>query len=158
MANVEQFLKDNQIEYISHEHPAVYTCEEAEKYCGHIPGLASKNLLLKDQKGRRCFLIVLPANKKADIKKISEIVGEKKLSFASAETVKAKLGLEPGAVSPFGLLNDKKKEIEVYIDKDIYEADKVSFHPNRNTATIELSNEMFRKFLELIDHKINIID
>ena len=156
--NVEKFLQTNQIEYVLHEHPAVYTCQEAEKYCGHIPGLACKNLLLKNKKASRYFLLVLSAVKRADLKKISEMLGEGKISFASTEALHQKLGLEPGAVSPFGLLNDKNHEIEVYIDQEVYDALIVSFHPNRNTASLELTGEMFRKFLQIIGYKINVID
>ena len=157
MTNVEQYLRTNQIEYVLHEHPAVYTCEEAEKYCGDIPGLACKNLLLKDKKGRRYFLIVLPAEKRADLKKIGKTVNEKKVSFASPEALKEKLGLEPGAVSPFGLLNDTSHEVEVYVDKKVYNADIVSFHPNRNTASLELTGDMFRKFLQALENKVHVI-
>ncbi|NCS71885.1 MAG: prolyl-tRNA synthetase associated domain-containing protein [Candidatus Magasanikbacteria bacterium] len=154
MNSVEQYLEDNHISYIMHEHPAVYTCEEAETHCGNIPGLACKNLLLKDQKGKRYVLVVLPATKRADIKKISETIGEKKMSFASAEAVKEKLGLEPGSVSPFGLLNDPHHEIELCIDQDVSNAEIVSFHPNRNTASIELTGDMFKKFLQTLPHNI----
>lgn len=157
MTNVEEYLQDNQIKYVLHEHPAVYTCEEAEKHCGDIPGLACKNLLLKDKKGRRYFLIVLPAEKRADLKGIGKTVGESKVSFASPEALKEKLGLEPGAVSPFGLLNDKNHEVEVYVDEKVYNADIVSFHPNRNTASLELTGEMFRKFLQAIENKVHVI-
>ena len=80
--NVEQYLQANQIKYVLHEHPAVFTCEEAEKYCGDIPGLPCKNLLLRDKKKRRYFLLILPAEKRADLKKIGETVGESKVSFA----------------------------------------------------------------------------
>jgi Ala-tRNA(Pro) deacylase len=67
------------------------------------------------------------------------------------------LELEPGSVSPFGLLNNIDNSVETYIDEDIYNADIVSFHPNRNTATLELSKEMFRKYLDSLKHKIQII-
>ncbi len=157
MLNVEDFLKSHDIKYVLHEHPAVYTCEEAEKYCKNVPGLACKNLLLTDKKGRRYFLVVLPAAKRTDLKKFSEIVGESKVTFASPEALQEKLGLEAGAVSPFGLLNDKNKEVEVYVDKDVYDANVVSFHPNRNTASLELSGEMFHKFLETIENKTKIL-
>ena len=73
------------------------------------------------------------------------------------EGLKDKLGLEAGSVSPFGLLNDTAEEVEVFIDKEIYNADIVNFHPNRNTASIELPNEMFHKFLETLGHEIQII-
>lgn len=158
MTIVEDFLKSKDIKYVLHEHPAVYTCEEAEKYCGNVPGIACKNLLLRDKKGRRYFLVVLTADKRTDLKKFGGTVGESKITFASAEALLEKLGLEAGAVSPFGLLNDKKTEVEVYIDKDVYNADIVSFHPNRNTASLELSGEMFRKFLQAIENPIKVID
>jgi Ala-tRNA(Pro) deacylase len=158
MNDVNQFLSANNIEFTLHEHPAVYTCEEAEKHCGDIPGIACKNLLLRNKKGKRYFLVVLPAKKQTDLKKFANIVGENKISFASSELLKEKLGLEPGAVSPFGLINDTNKSVEVYIDSDIYNAETVSFHPNVNTATLELSKDMFRKFLRAIEHKITVID
>lgn len=158
MTLVEDFLKSKEIKYVLHEHPAVYTCEEAEKYCGNVPGLACKNLLLRDKKGRRYFLVVLPAAKRSDLKKFAEIVGEGKVSFASPEALMEKLGLEPGAVSPFGLLNDKRNEVEVYVDSKVYNADVLSFHPNRNTASLELSGEMFRKFLQSIENLNKVID
>jgi len=158
MTIVEDFLKSKNIKYVLHEHPAVYTCEEAEKSCSNIPGLACKNLLLRDKKGRRYFLVVLPATKRSDLKKFAEIVGENKVTFASPEDLMEKLRLEPGAVSPFGLLNDKKNEVEVYIDGEVYNADIVSFHPNRNTASLELSGEMFHKFLQSIENLNKVID
>ena len=158
MTNVEDFLTSRGIEYILHEHPAVYTCEEAEKYCGDIPGISCKNLVLKSKKSGRHFLVVLPADKRANLKKIGEIVGDKQITFASPEALFDKLGLEPGSVSPFGLLNDKDHEVEVCIDQKVYHAKIVSFHPNRNTASLELSGEMFRKFLQNLKNKIKILD
>ncbi len=155
---VENFLDSQQIKYVLHEHPAVFTCEEAEKYCADIPGLPCKNLLLKNKGSKRFFLVVLPAKKRTELKKFGAIVEEKKISFASAEALLEKLGLEPGAVSPFGLLNDKNNEVEVYVDKDVYDADIVSFHPNRNTATLELTGEMFHKFLQSIDNEVNVVE
>jgi Ala-tRNA(Pro) deacylase len=67
------------------------------------------------------------------------------------------LDLEPWSVSPFGLLNDHKKVVEVYMDREIYEADSVNFHPNRNTASVVLTRAMFHRFLSTLEHKINIL-
>lgn len=126
MNPVEKYLQDKKIEYKKHEHPPVYTCEEAEKYCGDIPGIASKNLLLRDEKKKRYFLVILPDYKQADLKQLAKTFGISKIMFAKPENLKEKLGVEPGSVSPFGLINDTEAEIEVYIDKDINEADIVS--------------------------------
>lgn len=153
----EQFLQSQQIAYTLHEHPAVYTCEDAAVHCKNIPGLACKNLFLKGRNSRY-FLVIVPATKRIDLKKFAKIVGEAKVSFASAETLKEKLHLEPGSVSPLGLLNDTEKSVEVYIDKALAEAEIVGFHPNRNTATLELSKEMFHKFLGLLEQKVHIIE
>lgn len=156
MNSVEQYLQSNQIDFILHEHPEVFTCEDIDKYCNDLPGLHCKNLFLRDQKGKRHFLFVFPASGKVELNKVCEIVGEKKISFASAERLNEKLGLLPGAVSPFGLINDKNSEVEVYIDQEVYNSDLVNFHPNRNTATLELTGVMFRNYLQGLNRKINI--
>lgn len=157
MINVEDFLKSNNIDYGLHEHPAVFTCKEANKYCSNIPWLACKNLFLKDNKSKRFILLIIPASKRTELNKFAEIIWEKRVSFASPELLKEKLWLEPWAVSPFWLLNDKNNEVELYIDKEVLEAIIVSFHPNRNTATLELSKNAFQNFLNLIWKQLNVI-
>jgi len=157
-AEVEQYLKDNGIKFTVHEHPAVFTCAEAEKLCGNIPGIACKNLLLKDRASGKCYLIILPADTKVDFKKIAQITGSKKITFADDETLKEKLGLNSGAVSPFGLLNDSLGEVVLIIHFEVLNAEVVSFHPNINTATLELKQEMFQKFLILQNRPTAVID
>ena len=154
---VEEYLKDNQIKYILHEHPAVFTVKEAQKFRGNIPGLACKNLLLRSKPCNRYVLLILSADKRADLKKLSRTMGEEKVIFASADNLKEKLGLEPGSVSPFGLINDKNHDVEVYIEPEVFNADIVSFHPNINTATLELTGEMFIKFLQGTGNKIQVV-
>ncbi|MBC8452818.1 MAG: prolyl-tRNA synthetase associated domain-containing protein [Spirochaetes bacterium] len=158
MHSVESYLKDHHIDYILHEHPAVFTCVEAEKYCSHIPGLPCKNLFLRNEKKRAYYLCILPAFKRADLKQIAAIVGEKSISFANARKLDEFLCLTPGAVSPFGLINDTAHSVHVLVDRDVWEADIVSFHPNRNTASLELTGEMFRKFLKSRDNIQKVID
>lgn len=158
MAKLEKYLKENQIDYILHEHPAAFTCEDADKFCTHIPGLDCKNLFLKTRKGRRHILVILPANKRADLKQIAEILNEKKVSFANAEVLQQKLGVAPGSVSPFCLINDPNQEVEVYLDKEVSDAKIVGFHPNINTATLELEQKMFQKFLDSLSHDVIVID
>ncbi len=158
MKNAEEFLKGNNIEYELYEHPAVFTCEEAEKHCLDIPGVASKNLFLRDDKKERYFLFILSSEKRADLKKLAQHFQVKRLSFGNADELKAKLGLEPGSVSIFGLLNDLEAKVELFMDRAFYESGSVHFHPNRNTASVVLSHEMLEKFLGLIDHEVKVID
>jgi Ala-tRNA(Pro) deacylase len=150
MIDVLEFLKDNKIKYVLHEHPAVFTCEEAEEKCGNIPGLPCKNLVLKDEK-KNYFMAILPATKKLNFKNIAKLINAKKVSFANPETLQVLLGLDVGSVSPFGLLNDQDKEITLILDQEVKEAEILSFHPNVNTSTLELTNEMFLKFLKTIN-------
>lgn len=158
MINVTDYLDEHAITYVLHEHPAAFTCEDADKHCADIPGMACKNLLLKNKKKTRHLLVILPAEKRADLKQLGTLVGISKLSFASSETMLELLDVTPGAVSPFGLLNDTEAVLEVYLDTDVANAAIVGFHPNRNTATLELSQDMFQKFLELLPHEVKEIE
>jgi len=151
MTNVEEFLRVQNIEFVLHEHPAVFTCAQAETYCADIPGLACKNLFLQNDKKTTYILFVLPAHKKANLKKLSEQLGEKKLRFASEEDVQKILALEPGSLTPFGLLNDEEQCVILCLDTEVLHAEIVTFHPNRNTATLELTQDMFQKYLHCIN-------
>ena len=156
MKQVLIFLKENNIQYILHKHPAVFTCAEAELHTGNIPGLACKNLFLRNRKKSRYFLLVLPASMPTNLKAFGSAVGEKSISFASSDVLYEKLGLAPGSVSPFGLINDPKLSVELFIHPSISDAPIVTFHPNVNTATLELTQEMFRKYLDVIGHSANV--
>jgi Ala-tRNA(Pro) deacylase len=94
------------IPYVRHEHPPVYTVEEAEQHWENITGAHCKNLFLRNKKGNRHYLLVLDSSKRADLKTLEKQLGEDRLSFASPERLMRYLGLEVGAVSPFGLIND----------------------------------------------------
>ena len=139
------------------EHPAAFTCEEVEQYCSHIPGMACKNLFIKNRKGKRFFLLVLPADKPIDIKAFGRRVGQSGLTFANPQNLMDKLKLVPGSVSPFGLLNDQEGIVEVFIDQEVLDADRVNFHPNINTATLAFKGEMFKRFLDSVMHDYQII-
>lgn len=148
MEEIYKVLADLSIKYEKYDHPAVFTSEEADKYFD-VPGVAkSKNLFLRNKKGNRHILVVITDRKKTDLKKLAEYLGESKLSFASAERLMKYLGLTPGSVSPFGLINDSEKSVEVIVDTDLTDMNKVSFHPNINTSTLVISSEDFRRFLD----------
>lgn len=146
-AKVYEALEKLDISYTRHEHPPVYTVEEAERHWTEITGVHCKNLFLRNKKGNRHYLVILEASKAADLKALNNTLGEDRLSFASGERLMRYLGLEAGAVSPFGLIHDKDNHVQVVIDEDLKKADALNFHPNVNTATVCLSFADFEKFL-----------
>jgi Ala-tRNA(Pro) deacylase len=135
------------IEFARHEHPAVATVEEAERYWAGLDAMHSKNLFLRNQKGTRHYLVIVRHPKRADLRSIADQVGDGKLSFASPERLMTYLGLTPGSVSPFGLIYDRNHQVRVVIDRDLKAAERVSFHPNINTVTLILAREDFERFL-----------
>lgn len=157
MKDIYGILRDLRIEYERYEHKAVFTVEEAEKETGHIPSARTKNLFLRNEKGNKHYLMVVPAGKRADLKRIAEMVGEKKLSFASPERLQEYLDLAPGAVSPFGLINDTNKELSVLVDNDLLQEEKLGFHPNLNTETLIISGEDFKKFLSWSSNNVQFV-
>jgi len=136
------------IAFTRHEHPPVATVEEAEKHWAGISGTHCKNLFLRNQKGNRHYLVIVPASKRVDLRKVAEQIGDGKLSFASAERLMTHLGVMPGAVSPFGLINDRDRAVRVVLDRDLKSAERVSFHPNTNTVTLAIAAADFDRFLQ----------
>ncbi len=144
-------------EYQVHEHQAVFTSQEAKEAGLTMPGLNLKNLLVKDKKDGRFFLVILEEHRQMDGKHFKQITGWRQIRFAHAEELMEVLALSPGAVSPFGLIHDKEKQITVVLDKQIGLAAAdvlVHFHPNRNTATVSLTKGDFMKFLAFTGHSV----
>ena len=135
------------IAYIRHEHPPVATVEEAEKQWGPIKGTHCKNLFLRNYKGNHHYLVIAPVTRGVDLKRLNAMLGEDRLSFASPERLKRWLGLEPGSVSPFGLVNDETRHVQVVCDETLKSSPALGFHPNVNTATLEVTLADFEKFL-----------
>jgi len=154
---VYEVLEKLGIAYVKHEHPPVYTVDQAEQYWEDIEGTHCKNIFLRNKKGKRHYLVILLASKKADLNALERQLGEDKLSFASPERLMRYLGLEPGSVSPFGLINDSKKEVQVIIDRDLRRAEIVNFHPNINTATVGIDFTDFEKFLAWCGNPVRYI-
>ena len=156
-AKVYRVLDELAISYTRHEHPPVYTVEEAEKYWTEITGAHCKNLFLRNKKGNRHYLVILEASKVADLRRLNSLLGEDRLSFASEQRLMKFLGLEAGAVSAFGLINDRENHVKVVIDQDLKTAEGVNFHPNVNTATVGLSFQEFEKFLAWSGNSIRYV-
>jgi Ala-tRNA(Pro) deacylase len=136
------------IAYTRIEHPPVYTVEQARSHWSDQAGVHCKNLFLRNKKGNRHYLVILEESKRADLKSLTRHLGGDHLSFASPQRLERILGLEPGAVSPFGLINDSGGEVRVLIDQDLKGASMIYFHPNVNTATVGLSFDDFERFLQ----------
>ncbi len=142
------------ISYVRHEHPPVATVDEAEKHWTNIHGTHCKNLFLRNKKGNHHYLVIAPAAKPVDLRRLNERLGEDRLSFASPERLRRCLGLEAGSVSPFGLINDTAKAVEVVVDEELFGAAGLGFHPNVNTATLEISAADFARFLAWCGNKL----
>jgi Ala-tRNA(Pro) deacylase len=155
---IKKYLQSLEINFKEFKHKPVFTCEEAEKegIYEKIKGVHSKNLFLKERKSRRFYLAIMPENKPFDISKLGEELGDK-LKFANEDNLKEILGLKPGSVSPFGLINDEGHKSEVIIDREVWDAETVSFHPNINTETLELSGRDFQKYIKSLKNQLKII-
>jgi Ala-tRNA(Pro) deacylase len=145
------------ISYEKYEHPPVFTAEEAAQHWRGLRGTRCKNLFLRNKKGNRHYLVILEVSKQADLRELVKLVGDDRLSFGSPDRLMAELGLTPGSVSPFGLLNDDDGSVRLVIDEDLRHVDALIFHPNVNTASVVISREDFEKFLATRANKITYV-
>ena len=155
--SVRARLEELGIAFTRHEHPPVATVEEAMVHWAGIDATHCKNLFLRNQKGNRHYLVILTHSKKADLKTMADQIGDGKLSFASPERLMTHLGLTPGSVSPFGLINDADHAVHVVLDRDLQSAARVAFHPNINTVTFTLSAADFDRFLAACGNPIQSV-
>jgi len=157
MTDIYRYLENNGIEYQKFDHPPVYTCEEAARLCPEMPGMSTKNLFLRDRDGKRHFLAIVEHNKSVDLKRLKETLGVAGLSFASPERLLKHLGVEPGAVTILGLINDTNHAIKVLIDRDIW-GQAIQCHPLVNTATLVVSGEGIEKFLKTTGNEYQVME
>jgi Ala-tRNA(Pro) deacylase len=136
------------IEYGLYEHPPVFTAEEAAAHWKDIPGAPVKNLFLRNKKGDRHYLVILGIEKQADLRHLVKVIADDRLSFGSPERLMKYLGVMPGSVSPFGLINDTARAVRVIVDSDLKAAGCLIFHPNDNTASLTISGADFARFLD----------
>ena len=152
-----RILNDNGFEYFVEEHAPLFTVEDSKSLRGQIEGAHSKNLFLKDAKAN-FFLISIEESASIDLKKTMQQIQSKKLSFAKPEYLQDILGIEPGSVSPFALLNDIKKQVEFYLDRSFLDSETVNFHPLINTATVNISPQNLIELIEKYHNPVNYID
>lgn len=144
---VLQILEELKILHDIYEHPPVPTVEEAMPYWEKIKATHCKNLFFRNHKGNRHYLVILDHKQKLDIKDLEQRLKQGKISFASPPRMERYLGLSGGSVSVFGLINDHENHVHLFLDDRLKSADKISFHPNENTATIVISYGDFLRFL-----------
>ena len=153
-----QFLEANQVAYTRHDHPAVYTVEEADRLVPELPAAKTKNLFLRDDKGKRHFLVLVPSYKQVDLKTLKDEMGIKRISFGSPKRLEKYLGIEPGAVSLLALYNDNAHDVEVFVDQDLWASESFQCHPLVNTSTLVITRENLIRFLKATGHSMKIID
>jgi Ala-tRNA(Pro) deacylase len=157
MVDLYQFLADHQVEYQRYDHPAVYTVADVKRLVPPLPAARTKNLFLRDHKGRRHFLVIVPADKRVNIKALNTVIGSSRLSFGSANRLQKFLGVDPGSVTVFALVNDRDHKVEVIIDESLWERNAFQFHPLVNTSTLVVSHDNLKRFLTLTGHEVKVV-
>ena len=144
-------LSDAGISFSRHEHPPLRTVEDSKAFRGEMDGTHVKNLYLRDRK-KRNFLVVAQEDRDIDLKALPDLIGSDRLSFGSADRLFEFLGVRPGAVSPFTLINDPDHRVTVAFDASLMQAEMLFFHPLVNDLTLGVSPEGLRQFLTMSGH------
>ncbi len=151
------YLADLGVETFTVEHPPLFTVEESQALRGEIPGGHTKNLFVKDKKGR-LFLLVVGEETEIDLKRVHErIGGQGRVSFGSADLLDEVWGVRPGAVTPFGAINDRHGRVRVVLDAAMMAHQRLNFHPLVNTRTTGLKSADLVKFLRAAGHEPLIV-
>ena len=153
-----QLFKDLNISFEYIEHPEAPTVEIARQYWKGYDAQHCKNLFLRNHKGDRHYLVILDCDCAMDIHSIEKQLHQGKLSFASGQRLMKYLGLTPGSVTPFGLINDLEHHVHVFLDKNLQKAERLSFHPCINTASIIVAKDDFIRFLNYTQNRYEWLD
>lgn len=145
------------IKYKLYEHEPLFTVEQAQKIYDMIPGAHVKNLFLKDDNGK-FWLIVAQTHTKIELKKVAQLLNAPKLRFADEQLLMQYLGVKPGSVTPFALLNDTDYKVQLVLDEALLPHEIINVHPLENDATISVSQSDFKKFLLYSKHEPIIIN
>jgi Ala-tRNA(Pro) deacylase len=138
------------------DHPPVFTVAESSELERLLPGGHTKNLFLKDKKDR-LFLVVALGHARIDLKSLHKALGSDRLSFGKPELLMEVLGVTPGSVTPFALINDKALRVTVILDADMMRHERLNFHPLANTATTNIAREGLIAFIRACGHEPRIL-
>lgn len=150
-------LRDLGIAFTLYHHKAVFTVAESESVEIDIPGTHCRNLFLRDKK-KNNFLVVLRHETMVDIKKLPDVIGSDRLSFGSADRLWEYLGVRPGSVCPYAIINDTGGNVKILLDKSMMETDLVNYHPLLNTMTVGTTPADLIRFIESCGHVPHIVD
>lgn len=156
-ADLFAFFDAHGIDHRTTEHPAVFRVGEGEEVKAQIAGAHTKNLFLKDAKGR-LWLISAADRTRIDLKRLHMVIGSARLSFGREELLIEALGVRGGSVTAFALINDPQQKVTFVLDRTLAEAELVNFHPLENTATTTLSQAGFRSFLVALGREPLVVD
>ncbi|CAN5338850.1 prolyl-tRNA synthetase associated domain-containing protein [soil metagenome] len=156
-ADLLAFLDAHGVAHATLDHPPVFRVEEGQAIKAALPGGHTKNLFLKDAKGQ-LWLISALGETEIDLKRLHPVIGSGRLSFGNAELMVETLGVTPGSVTAFGLINDTDHRVRFVLDAALAQADPVNFHPLANDATTAVSQDGLRRFLEALGITPMIVD
>jgi len=152
-----QILENLSIQFEYHEHPPLATIEDARIHWKDYNSGRCKNIFFRNHKGDSHYLVILEHLRQLNIKDLEKRLKQGKLTFASDKRLMKYLGVEPGSVSPFGLINDDENHVHLFIDEKLNESERLAFHPNLNTASIVISKTDFIRFLEYTGNSFEFI-
>ncbi len=155
---VLEWLERAEISYTWYEHPASPTIEEAKAHWREDGSKHCKNLFFRNHKGNRHYLVSFDCDQSLAIHDLEHRLHQGKLSFASEQRMERYLGLKPGSVSPFGLINDTEHHVHLFLDKNLQAERLLSFHPNDCRATVVISRTEFERYLSLVGNTYEYID
>ncbi len=155
---VLDYLTSNNIEYSWYTHDEAPTIEIARTQWRADGSKHCKNLFFRNHKGNRHYLVVLDCERDLHIHDLEQRLHQGKLTFASPRRMAQYLGLCPGSVSPFGLINDSENHVHLFIDENLMKEESLSFHPNDNRATVVISQQEFMRYLSMVGNSYEFIE
>lgn len=155
---VFDYLDHQGITYTSYTHPEAPTIEIAMQHWRNDGSKHCKNLFFRNHKGNRHYLVVFDCAQNLAIHDLEQRLKQGKLSFASPERMERWLGLSPGSVSPFGLINDRENHVHLFLDRTLLDCESLSFHPNDNCATVVIPRDEFLRYLDAVSNSHEFIE
>ena len=149
---LQEIFNELSIEFVFYEHPALDNCQEADKLNLKRQGQRTKNLFLRDNYGRRHFLLITKPEKSVDLKALSKLQNISRLGFASPERLQKHLAVKPGSVSLLAIVNDQNQNVEIWIDDELSMQEGLQCHPLNNEETWVISGEDIQSFLSYLKH------